>query len=828
MDKNDRLIGPSLRMVITIAVFWASLCAASMEYYVSTDGCDSNSGTIKHPFASIEKARDVVRSLSESQKSQGVTVFIRGGIYVITEPIVFNVEDSAAPGSHIKYTAYEEEIPVITSSKPLTGFRRLEEGVSDLPSVASGNVWVADVGEGTDFKALYIDGKMLQRARSNGFIPVSRGYEASTKKVTVPEDFPLTKLKNDHDLELLIRPTFAWSMNILPIADIDLQTRTVHTTVGGTYNLEPQPQWSIDAHGIEETAWFENSLEFFDQPGSWVLNSSKGKLYLWPENDREPKNVTFPTSVELIRVEGKIHKDQPSDVPVRGLVFENITFTGNDRYTWEDQEPSFQHDWSSVDQPNAMLRLRGAEDCVIRGCVFIHGATAGVRLDLYAINNLIEGNRFGYLGEHGIALCGYGPGTKDVNRFNTINNNRIHHVGRLYWYGSGIYVSQSGDNVISNNLIHNVPFIGITVSGARDFNYQSPRHGEGYRSIRWNEISPKHRKLLQDAYSRKHELTDLFLAYLHARNNLIKANEIFAAVEKMGDGNAIYLSGAGTGNFVQKNYIHNIFSSGIQTALRPDDLQKQTLFSDNIIYRSVYGAVEHKHSNDYINNIFASIYPTNIYGREWKAWAYFIFGRGPNTGSRIQRNIFVNHIDVAPRFYYNRPNSPMEDSIIDNNLYFCKEYPEIVKQQFNAMRDAGHDKNSVVEDPMFKDIKVGNFLLKPNSAAFSIGFRPIDTTEIGLQSPWRETLIEEDLINTKIYPSSHYIEKDETYTVIIKSDRADAVIRYTADGSEPTNKSPIYESPLEFDEPVYIRAKSFKDGFKDLYGAAEFYAIMQQ
>jgi hypothetical protein len=808
---------------VLLCFYWAAISYAALEYYISPDGSDTNPGTFGKPFATVQKARDAVRSLEN--KPEEIIVYLRAGTYRVSDTIVFSVEDSASSGGRIAYQAYKTEVPVITSKKLITQWQKVDLSDQNLQSPAKGKVWVAQIDKGVDFKALYSRGVMLPRARSAGFSPVrSKKGSSHVKRLTVPEDFDLQRWSNYKEVEVLIRPTFAWSMNILPVDDIDIASRQVTTKVGGTYPLEPQPQWSIDAHGISDTCWFENALEFLDEPGEWVLDSDAGKLYLWPLDGEKPDNIEYPQCVEIVRVEGNAREAEPTDRVVTGLEFKGITFTGNDRYTWKDAEPSFQHDWSAVDQANAMFRLRCAGDCVIEGCEFINGATGGVRVDLHAQGNRIEGNRFSYLGEHEIALCGYGPGTKDVNRGNKVLNNRIDHIGRLYWYGFGIYIAQSGENLIANNLIHNVPFVGITLSGCRDFNYQRPRNGEGYRSVRWQDISDRNKKMLQDAYSQHKEMTDFFLSYLHARDNVIQDNEIFAAVETMGDGNAIYLSGAGTGNLIKRNYVHHILSEGIQTALRPDDLQEQTTFTENIVYKCTYGAVEHKHNNDYINNVFACIYPTNIYGRQWNNWAYVLFGRGPNTGSRLQRNIFYD-MSEDPRFYFCRGNSPMDDSIVDNNIYWCTDNPASAKKQLKELQDAGHDKHSVSADPLFVDIDNNNFMFKPGSPAFELGIRPIDTSNIGIQSPWKERLVGRKIINTRIFPSSRYIRPQQVYNVSISCDEPDAVIRYTTDGSEPSESSQQYSSPLKFEGPVYVRARAFKTGAVDLYGAAEFYAV---
>lgn len=811
--------------LFVMASFSIVRIASAVEFYVSQDGDDGSSGGIKQPFATLSAAKKAVRNVARKNPADDktVTVYLRGGTYVVSETLVFGLQDSAPDGTVIRYLAYEDEVPVLTSLKPVNGWKRANSLATGLPEASKGKVWVADIDVNRKFKTLYGNGTMLPRARSTGFNPIrSAEGQGHLKRLTIPKDLDLRQWANVSDIEVMIRPTYPWAMNILPVADMDADARTITTTVGGTYPLEPHPQPFIDAHGISNTCWLENAIDYLDSPGEWVLDSTKGKLYLWPVDGLSPVNIAAPQCVELIRVEGEMQENRPVDQTVRGLEFKGITFTGNDRYTWKDNEASFQHDWSAVDQPSAMFRLRCATDCAVEGCTFVQGATTGVRLDLQATGNRIEGNRFSELGEHGIALCGYGAGTKDLNKRNQILNNRIDHIGRLYWYGSGIYVAQSGENQIANNLIHNVPFIGITLSGARSFNYQRPALGEGYRSIRWQDFSERNKKMLQDAYAKGEERTDFFLSSLHARDNQIEGNEIFAAVETMGDGNAIYLSGAGTGNRIRRNYIHHILSDGVSTAMRPDDLQEQTTFEQNIIYKCVYGAIEHKHTNNYINNIFACIYPTNPHGRKWAEWAYFIFGRGPNTGSRIQNNVFYAE-GGDPRFYYSRWNSPMDDSFVDNNLYWCAENPESAEKQLKALQEKGHDQHGIAANPQFANITNGDFSLAANSPARDIGFEPIDVSSIGLQVPWKERLVGKILLQTLISPPTGYFISGASVSVTLACNRPDAIIRYTIDGTEPTKASPIYETALHFNAPAYVRAKSFSEGAIDLYGAAEFY-----
>lgn len=64
-----------------------------------------------------------------------------------------------------------------------------------------------------------------------------------------------------------------------------------------------------------------------------------------------------------------------------------------------------------------------------------------------------------------------------------------------------------------------------------------------------------------------------------------------------------------------------------------------------------------------------------------------------------------------------------------------------------------------------------------------------------------------------------YIDRDlnlfmDKTTVTLATATEGAVIRYTLDGSEPTETSSLYEQPFDLDKTTQIKAKGFKDGFR--------------
>ena len=195
-----------------------------------------------------------------------------------------------------------------------------------------------------------------------------------------------------------------------------------------------------------------------------------------------------PRLREFIRVEGQIDKGGPKDTPVRNLCFRGLTFMHGERDLLTEDDAGLQHDWEMHDKASALIRLRGAENCAIEQCRFIHSSGTAIRVDLYGMENRIVGNHIEHIGATGILLCGYGPGTKDVNKRNLVYNNHIHHTGEIYSHSPGVFVWQSGENRIANNLIHHTPYTGIILSGVMTHFFAKDDAREFVRTIGWHEV----------------------------------------------------------------------------------------------------------------------------------------------------------------------------------------------------------------------------------------------------------------------------------------------------------------------------------------------------
>ncbi|EMI57467.1 putative secreted protein [Rhodopirellula sallentina SM41] len=642
--------------------------AATADFYVSPEGSDTWSGTIADknpsgtdgPFATLARARDAVREL-KTNHSGDVHVFVRGGTYALDDTVVFGIEDSGDSDTTIFYEAYPGETPVLTSGRPIEQWRRADDNLPGLPDAARGKVYVADVTG--SFKCLFDDQGLLPRARSAGFIPTTRG---SRNRLHFPSG-TLRAWPNVTDVEVIVRPHHAWIVNVLPLKSVDELSGTAETSIDATYAMN-----RLHFLPTTKSCWVENVLEELDEPGEWAVNTQTQKLYLWPRND---STILAPQLIELLRIEGSIDKEGPVDSPVENIYFRGIQFSHGDRYTLTKDDAGLQHDWEMHDKATALVRMRGTENCRIEGCHFVHSGGGAIRVDLHGKKNRISGNDIEHLGGSGILLCGYGPGTKDVNVENLVDNNHIHHVGRIYSHSPGIMVWQSGENRIANNLIHHTPYTGIIVSGCMtEFFAKSGR--ELTRTIRWHEIGG----------GRSKKTLDEVRPFLHTHDNLIEYNEIHHVMEELGDGNAIYIRGAGAGNVIRRNYVHHLVAPMImQCALRTDGGQRDTVIAENLIYKCTSQGIMLKLNTRVENNIVANVIaPPRGY--------YLSVREGPLDDAVIQRNIFYSDradchfIDELPpgkgkksEDRRGRALARAADANTDRNIYYCTTDPSVAK-----------------------------------------------------------------------------------------------------------------------------------------------------
>ncbi|TLX74338.1 hypothetical protein E9993_12675 [Labilibacter sediminis] len=738
-------------LILTVLIIYPFLLW-SKEIHIKSGGNDHNVGTYENPLKTIKGARDIIRKLSMKERHQNIDVILHDGKYFMDETVVFSIEDSAPDGYIYKYKAAKGATPILTSGVTITGWKKIKSKPKGLPEISKEHIWVADIPHNTGkFYVLYDGNKRLTRARNKGFnMPEVKFKKFASRNVAQNKDrallkklpFPqevIKKWENLNDIEAFFCPV-PWCVNYSPIERVDEENQIAWLK----YEANSPPFTTPKNYN---PAYIENVIDFLDEPGEWVVNTKTKKIYYWPINGTPGNDIIAPSLIEYIKVEGDINYNEAVDIPVRNINFKGLTFKHGNRYQWWDDHKGWgiQHDWDKFDTPNALIRFRGAANCTIEECHFTASGCSAIRLDLHAQNINIKNNLINHVGHMGILLCGYGPGTKDVNKNNIITNNIIDHCGEVIWHGHAIFVWQSGENYIANNLIQNCPRKAIGICGVRGPIFKegpSVDWDEASKTLRWNEIDSS----LQNS----HNITqEAILPYLHARNNLVEYNEVYRCRTKIGDGAALNVSGAGTGNIVRSNILIDVVGNGMRT----DDWQRGTEFSNNIICS---GGIVHKGHNHITNNIFHN---TNIRFTTYPE-------QQPNPGSKVNNNImFFTRKNISP--YTERKTKDIytpDDCILKNNIYYSTEDPEKISDFINLNQsEKGWEEGSRVVNPMFakpipnfRKVKAQDFKLSPNSPAYNTGFSKIEYDKFGLRKDFPLKL------QKKIFPiaSGEWISKD--------------------------------------------------------------------
>jgi len=677
----------------------------AVELYLSPSGADENEGAKSTPLATLPAARDMVRELRAKGEKGDIDVILSGGTYTLTETLSFGLEDSAPEGAATRYRAADGETPLISGGRRITDWKKT--------ALQGGKVWTAEVpwAKGEEFFHCLYDGEtLLQRAQSETILVDGslRGRYAGPLKERINFSYQGNVLKpweNLDEVELFGAPTRAWLRNFLSVESVNPEKKTAVLAVPATYRMSGE--WVV-----------ENHLDHLDTAGEWALNG--GVLYYWPESGTPGVNIIAPALNELIRVEGSNDASLAgkNDVPVKGIVFKGLTLSYADRQRWLPEDIGIQHDWNMWDKANGLIRFRGAEDCLVKGCTFTNSGSDGLRMDLYCQKITVEDSTFKDLGGVGVQLSGYGPGKKDVNKHNTVHNNEITRVGAIFLHSPGIFIWQSGHNQITNNHIYDQAYTGVVVAGVRrrffapTFSKMGEKRNpfknwsfpEGTRehipTIRWDEITLDSVKDWS-AYE----------PYMHARENVIAYNEVHDCLKLLHDGNCIYLSANGNGNKVQYNVTYNHPQGAM---IRTDDDSHGCTVNNNLLFGT---------QNDQgicIKGLNTSQHNVNINATMGTGGA----GNTVHSDSEMSKNVFY-FTASTPAQNFHRKIERVEAGL-DHNLYYHENgsAEKALKEQRKKGK-AKIDMNSVAGDPMFVDLKHGDFSYKAGSPALALGIEPM-------------------------------------------------------------------------------------------------------
>jgi len=403
-------------IILAFAVGSACFCNAQ-PYFISPTGDDANSGTLKRPFATLQRAQQAVR------QKRG-DVFLRGGTYYLSSPLVFTAQDSGTKDAPVVFQSYRNEKAVIS------GGIRLEN--LDWQPYTNG-IFQAQIPADLQTEEIFVNGERQILARYPNFDPKAQYFDGFAPDAISPERAARWKDPTGgyfHAMHPALWGDFTW---LITGKDTNNQ---VKLEGGWQNNRGAAAHWQL--------RFVENIFEELDAPGEWFLNFKTHTLYFYPPAGLDLKNA----AVEATRLRTLVEFCGDEQHPVKWITLRGLVFRQAARTVMDTREPLVRTDWAIY--RGGAIFFNGAEDCALADSFIDQVGGNAVFVNNYNRRVAIRGTQIAKAGASGICFVG-DPQAARSPLFNYYQTHKLAEIDRTPGPKSDNYPA---DCVVDNCLIH--------------------------------------------------------------------------------------------------------------------------------------------------------------------------------------------------------------------------------------------------------------------------------------------------------------------------------------------------------------------------------------
>ena len=600
---------------------------ASVTFYVAPNGNDfwsgrlaaPNSTNTDGPFASFDRARSMVQSISKPALSQ-INVQFRGGAYYLPATEMFTAADSGSASLQIVYQNYPGESPVFS------GGVRIENWTN-----TGGNTWKTTLPSSTQsFETLFYNGSRRLRPRLGGllgayyriaatvYVPAQSqnctvliqgsGYECFDRFQYNPADPISSVWKNlaptaDNlcnqpagnpalagDIEVLDFEQFSTSK--LRISCVDTTNHIVYMTGATPISQNNSTELGFIAGN---RYLVDNVQDALSEPGQWFLDHSTSPWTLTylanPGENPNTDTVIIPQIAQLLAASGLDY------VTFQGLTFEHdnymIPAAGHKSSELEADIPaavSFQNSQHITFDAGTVTQISGTGLEFI-SCINASSPAYCVSNTSSAVtaNNVVENSAFYDIGVLGIRIGDpYIQANNDPNepQFTTLQNNVVEGYGRTIPASFGIGQGLGHDNLYTHNDVYDGYHCAISISEQAPDNVKAAGMGNANNTISFNHVYNLLQGIMNDGGSIRIEAGNN--AYT-APGNKILNNKIHdvsdaSAMDSNGyGGNGIYLDNQTGLVDVENNLVYRVSGNTVFTPQGPAAPNEANIIKNNIL-----------------------------------------------------------------------------------------------------------------------------------------------------------------------------------------------------------------------------------------------------
>jgi len=644
-----------------------------LTLYADAGAKTGGAGSASAPFGTGDEIMAGILAKA-AEASYDITVQMKGGDYRISRTMTLDAAGVGMLGSTVQFICEDEKEARFCAWVPVTGFTET--------TVNGVTAWAA----------------ALPRVRGEILYP-NQCFSAAGERLERPR-YP------EGEEELMVQlvdrtiSSVQWneSMNLFGYRDEAIETfsrpEDIQIHMFHYWNDERLEIGSIDKENNQITTktnssmafieytkgapyYFDNVYEMLKQPGQFYVDKKENKLLYIPKAGEKIDECTlYASDISVILTIDGCHGTEETPA----VSFRNIGFVGSD---WKNTTRASSQAASDI---HGAVRINNSSYIKFDNCVFTSIGDYALEIQNGVSHLDVTHCTFKDIGAGGITIYGVNtvPVTDEVNHDLTITDNYIGSYGRVHANGIGIVLRYAYDCTLSHNEITDGYYSGISVGWSWGYNP-------------------------------------------HATSNiLVEKNHIYNIGQyKLSDMGGIYTLGLQPGTVLRGNLIHNVYSRTDKAwGLYTDEGSTDILIENNISY-DVKSEAFHQHygkENIVRNNILALGHDGIV----------MVSRLEEHTAIHLERNILLS--DGAPIYLQHPDNMNMQD---DSNLMWNLSgdiYCSGEKLTAADVQAKGLFKNAVIADPGFADPHNGDFTLPADSPAYTIGFEPIDMSDVGIRA----------------------------------------------------------------------------------------------
>jgi len=606
-------------------------------FHVARNGNDAFDGlTVATAFRTLAAAQAAMQASAGPDEAQ-----VHQGRYQLTSPLTLTAADNGSA-----FVAAAGEDVTLSGGRMVSGWVQGANGI-----------WTAPLNV-ADLNQLTLNGVNQTEARFPNTVPddpvkggwlfagtLPQGLDPLTQMQVRPAD--LAALNLAPGMEVHIFAGVSWANDVLTVQAVDAATGVVTFAEAATYDLTTASRYFVQGTGVQ-----------LDKPGEWFFDPATKTVHFKAPPGFDGTGMVAAGDKSVIEIEGA------SDITIRG-------FTITDAATGE----------YSADIFTAGINVSGSDHVTIDANHFINLAK-GVRIEAGSHDVTVDANDFRHLWSSAIELA---ADTRD----NTLSGNDIRWVGEVFVQFSAIETTETLNNLISGNLIRDIPRMGISGSN----------------------------------YDRN----------LPSGGNIIEFNTIIHSMQATSDGGAIYFASDPDRNQLGEMIRYNriIDKGGVETraggfipgqeyshGIYLDELTNNATVMGNFVQGAVRGGI-YLHGGSF-NTVFNNI---TIDNKDIGIQLYEV--RQAMIGNDIFNNIVAmlgagnNAVEANPSF--------VAPGTLHDNWYLTANGVSLFgSASFAAWQALGFDLGSVLlAGSPFVNPTGGDFTLAPGSVPGMGGFQPL-------------------------------------------------------------------------------------------------------